>query len=860
MKIGELIRSAQLPTLSRSLHEIIRLEEKNPASFFSELQKIVEKDPLLSVHILKVANSPFIGLPQKVHTIQHAVSLLGIQQVRNIAFSYSVFDFFKKVRYQPEYGATFSLIVKKSLLVSAVAAILARRKNLLNSDEILVAGLLVDIGQVLLFLKSPQKYVPIHAVLDARLIEREKAGFGFDHVELGAEVVRAWQLPDFLFNAIRLHTRDGEAEERALIVAVANRIAEWLLTEDEAEKRRLWADLESHAGQRIGLSIREIKDSIHRLPDVIDAYAADFPELQQDLRKTLSASSALIIALMQKEVDLTLHAQELSSAQERLVREKDLLSHLLNVSYFLSAPRPPLKAVHSLFEYFAQFVPGLVIEFVHYDPRRDEYAHHGKRFAEPRRLVIDDFPGLRKASLSGDVAVLGAAEVSRLELDPGASPIALPVAFHHTLFGFLLLAVAPGNSISEVEVSYVRILANILANSFQNHFSLQNLRKEQTKKDYLSRELLHASDEVSASRELAHQSQKNEIAGEILPVIFHKLKNKLTPVMGYAQILRLKTGDEFFIDRLDKIERNALELTDLLNILREQFRGGTPYLETAHVHAVIRAMRERLERLASSEGADLRIDLDERVPAARLNVAQMETLLAHLVENAVTAVRARPAAERIVSIRTRLDDEGWQLLVRDNGVGIPPGELAKVSSPFYSTLDGHAGLGLSICEKIVANHGGRMSIASAPGEYTEVEVDFPLPTTEPEPLPAARPAVVGRVLIIDDEEYLLELMKEVLAEETGLTVTTCGNSPQALQLLAEREFDAIILDIRMPELDGMEIYRELQNCGLASRVLVVSADPDAEDVAAFLEETKARFLQKPFELMKFREQVIDILR
>lgn len=155
MTIEEILKTNELPTLSKTLYELIQLEKINSVSFNNDLKKIIEKDPLLSAQILREANSPLYGFSQKVRTIPHAISLLGFSRIRNLAFRFSIFDFLKKVNFKPKYGIIFNLILKKSLLIASVCNILTERMNFLNGEEMYVSGLMTNIGQILLFLHSP---------------------------------------------------------------------------------------------------------------------------------------------------------------------------------------------------------------------------------------------------------------------------------------------------------------------------------------------------------------------------------------------------------------------------------------------------------------------------------------------------------------------------------------------------------------------------------------------------------------------------------------------------------------------------------------------------------------------------------
>jgi len=153
MSVDEILKSVKLPTLSKTLNEIINLEKQNPVSIFNDMIKIIEKDPLLSVHIMKIANSPLLGFSKNVRSITHAVSLLGITQIRNMAFSFSIFDFIKKVNYSKEYGKIFKSILKRSSMMSSIGGIIAKNKGNANSDELYIAGLISNLGQIILLTK-----------------------------------------------------------------------------------------------------------------------------------------------------------------------------------------------------------------------------------------------------------------------------------------------------------------------------------------------------------------------------------------------------------------------------------------------------------------------------------------------------------------------------------------------------------------------------------------------------------------------------------------------------------------------------------------------------------------------------------
>lgn len=219
----------------------------------------------------------------------------------------------------------------------------------------------------------------------------------------------------------------------------------------------------------------------------------------------------------------------------------------------------------------------------------------------------------------------------------------------------------------------------------------------------------------------------NDVFLQILPVIFHKLKNKLTPVIGYTQILKSRATDDFIIERLGKIENNALELTALLNILKDYFTIETTPKQPGNINRIVQNLKPGWQKTAAKSKINFLFALDPRVPIIPLHSGQINLLLQNLATNALTALQMKTASRKEISLTTRLEGGQVKLLVRDNGIGMEPNELNNIWAPFYAKFKNGAGLGLVICEKIIANHGAACQVRSCFGEFTEFEVVFPLP-------------------------------------------------------------------------------------------------------------------------------------
>lgn len=223
------------------------------------------------------------------------------------------------------------------------------------------------------------------------------------------------------------------------------------------------------------------------------------------------------------------------------------------------------------------------------------------------------------------------------------------------------------------------------------------------------------------------QAQINEIFREILPIIFHKLKNKLTPILGYTQILKSRAADDFTIERLCKIENNSNELTNMLNILKDYFKVEPAPKQTGNINHILQNLKPHLQKMATPQKIKISLDLDPNIPNILLHPGQIKILLLNMTANAIMALQMKTAPKKEICLSTRLENGHLKLIVRDNGIGMSEEELDNIWVPFYSKYSDSAGLGLVICEKIIANHAAVCQVRSRPEEFSEFAIAFPLP-------------------------------------------------------------------------------------------------------------------------------------
>jgi CheY-like chemotaxis protein len=236
----------------------------------------------------------------------------------------------------------------------------------------------------------------------------------------------------------------------------------------------------------------------------------------------------------------------------------------------------------------------------------------------------------------------------------------------------------------------------------------------------------------------------------------------------------------------------------------------------------------------------------------------------NLLTNAHQALRETAGSRHLTLITRRHATRSRCVLeVVDTGPGIPRELQSQIFAPFFTTkpLGVGTGLGLPLCQEIIAAHGGTLTVESTPGHGALFRVELPLepdPTELPIPMDLATlPAISAKtLLVIDDDARAVRALRHLLRRD-GHTVETAANGRLGLAKLHVDDYDLMLCDLRMPELDGPGFYRELERRAphLCPRVLFLTGDTLAPEVMSFLQEVAAPSLMKPFTATELRQAI-----
>jgi HD-like signal output (HDOD) protein len=209
----------------------------DPKSTMDDLAKVLKLDPAISARVLRIVNSPLYGFPKQIDTMTRAVNLLGNQAINDLVTATTLGRTFSGMPIQLMDVPTFW---RKSVLCALLAGKIAKSCNLEDSERFFIAGLLRDIGHLVLYQTIPQRAQSalIEAgYLGASLAEVEQSNFGCDFAEVGAELIKSWGMPVQIEQAVRYQLTPNEAGEFALHASVVH-LAGIVADHEELEPNR----------------------------------------------------------------------------------------------------------------------------------------------------------------------------------------------------------------------------------------------------------------------------------------------------------------------------------------------------------------------------------------------------------------------------------------------------------------------------------------------------------------------------------------------------------------------------------------------------------------------------------------------
>jgi len=381
-------------------------------------------------------------------------------------------------------------------------------------------------------------------------------------------------------------------------------------------------------------------------------------------------------------------------------------------------------------------------------------------------------------------------------------------------------------------------------------------------------------DDLTEQRAVERHLQREEkqlLLDTLVGGIAHELNNKLTPVLGFAQLIEMEVGERArtYTGHIGKsVEEAAAIIRQLLQISKPVTGQPEPVNLGRLVDEAVTMLKFQLR--------DARVSVHTLAPPAAVTVfadpAQLKQIVMNLAINALHAMADEPDPRLRLQI-SRRDGVGC-LEVSDNGCGIAPEIIERIFDPFFTTKapDKGTGLGLSISQRLVQQMGGQIAVRSRPGHGACFAVSLPLAAVDAGASPLApagaglveRPTTgpVQRVLVAEDEEVVRKFLQEALRAGFGCSVQAARNGAEALRMAEKEDFALVISDVRMAGMNGPEFYRRLGELRpeMADRFVFVTGHEGEAGLRVLLAQCQVPLLTKPFTMERLQEVCGPILQ
>jgi PAS domain S-box-containing protein len=344
-------------------------------------------------------------------------------------------------------------------------------------------------------------------------------------------------------------------------------------------------------------------------------------------------------------------------------------------------------------------------------------------------------------------------------------------------------------------------------------------------------------------------------AGQLVSGVAHELNNPLQSVVGYTELLLAGERREQPREDLERILSEANRAAKIVRNLLAFVRRSCGERQHASLNDLVQSALELRAYEFRVANIEIQTDYANDLPPVHINREEIQQVLLNLLLNAEHAMKTGGGRGKL-RVRTMTCDIGVAVEVQDNGPGVPPAVAGRIFEPFFSTKevgDG-TGLGLSIALGIAQAHGGMLTLADA-GQSACFRLTLPTGAANTSTdirggsrVPV-RSALAGqRALVADDEDGVRRLLQRLLTQR-GFAVDVAVDGQMATKLLQECDYDVILCDLKMPNVDGLALYERIRRnqTAILDRFIFVSGDILNPQLQSLSDSSHMLLISKPFD-------------
>jgi putative nucleotidyltransferase with HDIG domain len=867
-----------LPTLPAVATSVLNVTLDEEADV-NRLVRLIESDQSLTLKILKLVNSVSFGLSHPVASVGQALVYLGFSALQHVLLSVSVLDCFIK---DPKADEGRHKELWKHALACAVSTeMLAERSYPQLKSEAFVAGLLHDIGYVVLQTYLPAEFEKIQRERkksDSGSMEVEQELLNLDHTLVGKWLAQRWNLPQDLVDVIWLHHHPYESlaslgVNKELICLVM--LADHLVHETLADRPGYY-----HLNTRYQGLLRALSLSMEEIEAVKAQMGKRFAERAEIFQLESDEAHFYFEALQRANLKLGSLALELDK-KNVLLGETNSIFQVSNEIGLKLARAKDSKAVvdfaSELLRGRMSIKQGLVYRIdwdnhilegkAWYGQNGSSYVHY---FLDREHKSILESVDQKLPDRLKEIVFTYQTRIPALAVQENGSGqirfqqpyVIVPLMTRDQFIGELCFVnpEADGSKITPQQYLGYSQLGTLLAAAFDRIRLFEQL-------DMKTEELSTALWKSQQINLQLMQTERLAAVGQLAAGAAHEINNPLAVIYARTQLMQFKEQDEKRREELRQIAEQIERISSILINLMNFARPAPPKIQTVSLNKLLDKTVALVQGGMKSLQITIQKQYKEALPDIKGDANQLEQVFLNLLINAQHAMERSGGA---LTIATEVKEEGKKVAVTiaDQGVGISKENLSKIFDPFFTTKESGkgTGLGLSTSYGIINNHYGAINVQSQEGRGTTVTVELPVDletlrfekTPKPMTRPVSRRSKPARVLVVDDEQEICQILKETLEAE-GLEVETAANGQEGLEKLATKEYNLLLLDIKMPIRGGLSLLSEIRERIKDMPVIVITGMATHEELEEAFAMGAFKCTRKPFHIKSLLKDVHEAL-
>jgi HD-like signal output (HDOD) protein/signal transduction histidine kinase len=699
--------SSNLPSLPQILLQVIEINEQEDFDI-KKLVKIIAQDPAISAKVLRLVNSAHFNLEGKFISLERAVLHLGADVIKKIAITASIQHAFNGVTQNGSFP--INRFWRNSFSCAIFSKIIAQQTKYINVEEAYVAGLLHNIGKLLLWINFPKEYLSILPLIENQIDEcnAEKQQIGITHCEAGSWLIKHWKLNSFMADAVRYHheplARVKIGFPLVKITFLAHKLSK-MNKEDQASILAIGQELLGLDSKQMDTIIcdaqKEIEDIATSLELTIEA-PANREEPKTDL---LDKHSLHLVTKTQDSSLLTCFLEDLIQYNDRdsiLKATEQALNILLEIDtvlFFLQdAEGNTLFGCTSPQNRFHELVQDLIL------PCEVTTSLLARSIIEQRIINTQELTSTNQLSL---------ADSQLLDLIGENGMIYVPMVASNISVGVIVLG------LKESKLKGATRLLRLMANQTALSLHLHDIREKQAKK--IEEERLDALSMAAAK-------------------IAHEVNNPLAIIRNYFKIFELNfTHSSTLKGDLKILNDEINHISNIVQQLNNVVPSDKKEREKVDLNSLLAGLSKILSKsILYSSKIQLHFTPDLELPPIAADADEIKQVIINLVKNAAEAIqeggniyieahRKDSVNEKTASNTMHLSQHSVEITIRDDGPGIADEIASNLFDPFISSKGTeNSGLGLSVVQDIVSKLNGTITCNSNKENGTSFTIILPV--------------------------------------------------------------------------------------------------------------------------------------